>query len=83
MQALQVLVVTGVQLRLDPQQVAMVGGNAFAQGQLDAQVRQVMPGRSLPGPEPVAAQRSNDNQRQGAQQKFSHETAQRQQGIQR
>ncbi|MNF85930.1 hypothetical protein D3C84_683490 [compost metagenome] len=65
-QALQVLVITGEQLRLNPQQVAMVGGGAFAQGQLDPQVRQVMPARPLLSPEPIATQRSNDNQRQGA-----------------
>ncbi|MNE27326.1 hypothetical protein D3C80_1207310 [compost metagenome] len=74
MQALQALVVTGEQLRLDAQQVAVIGRHAFAQGQLDAQVRQVVPGRALFGPEPVATQGGNDNQRQGAQQKFSHET---------
>ena len=46
-QALQALVVTGEQLRLDTEQVALVRGDALVQCQFDTQVGQVMAGGTL------------------------------------
>ncbi|MNN03609.1 hypothetical protein D3C81_1163050 [compost metagenome] len=73
-QALKVLVVTWVEQGFDAQQVAVFTRHAMVERQLDAQVGKVMAFRALLGPEAVAAQGGDEDQRQCASKQFSHGT---------
>ncbi|PAV71450.1 hypothetical protein WR25_25859 [Diploscapter pachys] len=64
--ACQILIVAWIQQWLDPEQVAVLAWHALVEGQVDAQVRQVMALRALQGPEAVATEGGEGDQRQGA-----------------
>ncbi len=64
-QAFQALVVGGEQLRLDAQQVATVGRCALIDGEVDAQVRQVMRHGAVRGPDQVGGDGGNQGHGDG------------------
>ncbi|MCY1178227.1 hypothetical protein D9M73_185670 [compost metagenome] len=72
MQAGQALVVARKQLWLDAQQIAPVGGNALIQGDLDAQVGEVMADGPVRRPCAIAKQSGQGEEGDEENQEFAH-----------
>ncbi len=75
-QACGTLVIGGEQFGLNAEQIATVAGRALIDGELDAQVRQVMSRRPVCRPHGVGGQGGNEGHGEKQIQKFAHENQQ-------